>query len=231
MSVDQAETLRMYTALRLLRMGWAGSLLLGVGLNQRGRSLALASLAAGAASLFVEADPIELREAQRQGCCTFSVTTLDEALRALKNELRQGRAIVVGLSGDPARWLADMVERGVQPQALAFAGDPVAVESSSIRVLLQRGAEAMHGLGLAAGHGGTDLHAMLSEAMAGAWQVDVDVASNLIERRGRDREMFAQAELLAAGGNAIAGAAVRWLREAPTLFPRALDRAFWTRAF
>ena len=119
MAATQRDTLGMFTALCLARSSWAGALLVGVGLNDAGRTLALAGLAAGAACILLEENAEQLRAAQREGCCTFSVTSLDEALRIVKNEVRQRRAIAVALSGDPATWLQDMADRGVQPQAFA----------------------------------------------------------------------------------------------------------------
>jgi urocanate hydratase len=118
----QAETLRRFTALRLMRERWGGVFVLGVGLTGNRRATALATLGVGAAGLFLEGDSAVLRAAMRDGCCSFVVTSLDEALRALKNELRQGRAITVGLGGEPARWLEEMVERGVVPDFVLDSG-------------------------------------------------------------------------------------------------------------
>ena len=56
-----------------------------------------------------------MKSAQRAGYLDFVVNTLDEALRALKNEVRQKRPLSVGLIADVQATLAEMAERGVQP--------------------------------------------------------------------------------------------------------------------
>ena len=147
MAATQRDTLHLFTALRLVRHTWAGSLLVGVGLDDAGRALALAALAAGAASIFLEKDAALLRAAQREGCCTFTVTSLDEALRIVKNEVRQRRAITVGLRGSPATWLHEMVERGVQPQAFAASRLISECEAAAVDVLCTRGMQVYSGLG------------------------------------------------------------------------------------
>jgi hypothetical protein len=56
-----------------------------------------------------------MKSAMRAGYLDFVVNTLDEALRTLKNEIRQKRALSVGLIGDVNVTLTELVERGVQP--------------------------------------------------------------------------------------------------------------------
>jgi hypothetical protein len=226
MAATQQDTLRIFTALRLVRQTWAGSLLVGVGLGDAGRALALAALAAGAASIFLETDVAYLRAAQREGCCTFTVTSLDEALRIVKNELRQRHAITVGLRGDPAAWLQEMVERGVQPQAFATSRLLLGSEVASVNVLYERGMQTYCGLGLHGTQSGSiDLEIALTLATSGAWALHEQLAVSSVERRTQDaalREAITH-------GDAMGVIASHWLQAAPALFPRVLDRTYWLK--
>ncbi len=222
MSSQQRRTLELFTALRLLQPSWAGTLLLGIGLNEAGRALALASLAAGAAALFLEADAANLRTAAREGCTTFTVNTLDEALRALKNEIRQGRAITVALSGDPTAALREIVERGVQPGYLAPCYPLV---QNSIGILEACGTRILSGFGLQGSPQAIALDERVTDASAG-WQIAEDDAESLMQRRAQDASMIEAT----TGDVTIAIITRQWLRMVPTLFPRALDRALWTTA-
>jgi urocanate hydratase len=66
-----------------------------------------------------------MKSAMRAGYLDFVVNTLDEALRTLKNEIRQKRPLSVGLIADVEATLTEMVERGVQPDLqLVPAGCP-----------------------------------------------------------------------------------------------------------
>lgn len=103
----------------------AGKLLLRSGLSAEGAAELMAAGIAGACSLCVEPDAETLREALRAGLCDFVVVQMDEALRILKNELRRGRSVSVGLSADPGSTMAGMVDRGLQPDLLSVpAGEP-----------------------------------------------------------------------------------------------------------
>lgn len=114
----------------------AGKLLLRTAFDPDGIADLIASSVAGAASLCIDPQPELLREGLRAGFCDFVVGHLDEALRILKNELRKGRAVSVGLSADPETCLAEIVERGLQPDLLS-TGRPAPAPS---HVLLDRGA-------------------------------------------------------------------------------------------
>ena len=227
MAASQRETLRLFTALRLAQTVWAGSLLTGVGLHDAGQALALASLAAGAASIFLEADTTQVRSAQREGCCTCTVTSLDEALRIVKNELRQRRAITVALRGEPAVWLREMVERGVQPQAFATTRELSQDEDAPVAELRERGMQTFSGPGLyQVADSGVRLDDVLVRAEGGAWAVHEEVASSVLERRAQDA-LLLQA---ATQQDPLGCAARKWLHVAPTLFPRAHARSYWRKA-
>jgi hypothetical protein len=112
----QSPILRAFTVLYLLRQDWGGALIVACGLNPQGAALALASNIAGAVCLSIESNPALLKEALRSGSCDFMVNTLDEALRTMKNEVRKHRPLSVGLQGDPAQVLQEILELGVTPE-------------------------------------------------------------------------------------------------------------------
>jgi Urocanase Rossmann-like domain len=113
---QQERILRIFTLLSSLRSDWGGALIIACGLNPQGAALALASNIAGAVCLSIEDNPAALKEASRSGSCDFIVNTLDEALRAMKNEVRKRLPLSVGLQGNPAVVLQELLERGVSPQ-------------------------------------------------------------------------------------------------------------------
>jgi Urocanase Rossmann-like domain len=116
-SDDKQQTiLSIFTLLHSLRQDWGGALIIACGLNPRGAALALASNIAGAVCLSIEDDLTALKEASRSGSCDFIVNTLDEALRAMKNEVRKHLPLSVGLQGNPTAVLQELLERGVSPQ-------------------------------------------------------------------------------------------------------------------
>src|ERR1700677_4537800 len=113
---QQERILRIFTLLSSLRQDWGGALIIACGLNPQGAALALASNIVGAVCLNIEDDPAALKEAIRSGSCDFIVNTVDEALRAMKNEIRKHLTLSVGLQGKPAQALHELLERGVSPQ-------------------------------------------------------------------------------------------------------------------
>jgi hypothetical protein len=112
----QSLVLRAYTALYQLRPDWGGSIVLSLGLNPSARALSFASNIAGAVSLSIDNDPAHIRDAIRTGACDFVVNTLDEALRAMKNEVRKHAPLSVALGAVPFAALAELIERGISPQ-------------------------------------------------------------------------------------------------------------------
>lgn len=220
----QGGALRLFLAMRLYRPVWRGALLLGVGLGGPGRALALASLASGSASLFLEEDPGLLRQAQREGCSTFTVTALEEAVRILKNEVRQGRAIAVALRQAPAAAMAEMLRRGLQPEALAFSRPASEAETAHAFALRQRGGVTFGGFGLAGVSSSVDLQAVLQASLGSAWRIHTDVGATPLQRRHQDSELLASAESHRATGEPLDALAVEWLQLVPSLLPRSLDR-------
>ena len=112
----QLRTLRAFTLLHHLRPTWAGSLILNIGLTDQ--AIPLASTIAGAVCLSLEQDPATARQSLRSGACDFVVNTLDEAVRAMKNEVRQAKPLSVGLQGNQSHILSEILERGVAPQLI-----------------------------------------------------------------------------------------------------------------
>lgn len=96
-----------------------GSKLLYVGeLDEAGRAMAVAGNIAGAATLAASADPAVQKQAVRDGVVDFLVTSLDEALRILKNEIRKRETVAVCVAALPQAVEAQMLERGVLPDLL-----------------------------------------------------------------------------------------------------------------
>jgi len=112
----QARILRTYSTLYQLRSTWGGQLILSIGLDLNGTALSIAANIAGAVSLAIDNDLSRLRDATRTGAVDFTVTTLDEAVRAMKNEVRKQTPLSVALNADPIRTLAEILERGLAPQ-------------------------------------------------------------------------------------------------------------------
>src|ERR1700761_5079623 len=80
--------------------------------------LLYAANVAGATSLAASSDPVAQRQAMRDGVVDFLVTSLDEALRILKNEIRKRQTVSVAVGLDPAEAVEQMLERGVLPHLL-----------------------------------------------------------------------------------------------------------------
>jgi urocanate hydratase len=106
-----------------------GGRLLYVGeLDGEGRALLVAGNIAGAASLAATADTAAQKQAIRDGVADFLVTSVDEVLRILKNEIRMRAAVAVCVALAPEAVEREMVERGVLPDLLR-TGAAVAPES------------------------------------------------------------------------------------------------------
>jgi urocanate hydratase len=82
----------------------------------------------GAAFLGIDVDPERIKKRLKTGYCDFLVTTLDEALRILKNAVRKKENVSVGLVGNCADVIPELAERGVVPDILTdqtSAHDPL----------------------------------------------------------------------------------------------------------
>jgi urocanate hydratase len=98
--------------------GLGGKLFYAGELNSDGFRLVRAANIAGAASLSATAHLEEQKSAIREGVVDFLVTSLDEALRILKNEIRKCQGVAVGVALRPEAVEQEMSERGVLPDLL-----------------------------------------------------------------------------------------------------------------
>jgi hypothetical protein len=98
--------------------GLGGKLLYAGELDGAGRALLVAANIAGAASLAATADLAVQKQAIRDGVADFLVTTLDEALRILKNQIRKHETVAVCVAAAPGAVEREMLERGVLPDLL-----------------------------------------------------------------------------------------------------------------
>jgi hypothetical protein len=119
----QAEIYRLYAALTATGFfreatGLGGRLLYAGELSGPSRTLISAANIAGAASLAASADSSTQRAAIRDGVVDFLVTSLEEALRILKNEIRKHQAVSVCVALPPGLLTAQMLDRGVLPDLL-----------------------------------------------------------------------------------------------------------------
>ena len=95
-----------------------GRLLYAGELDPQGRALVVAANIAGAASLAATADASAQKQAVHDGVVDFLVTSLDEALRILKNEVRKHETVAVCVAAAPEAVEREMLERGVLPDLL-----------------------------------------------------------------------------------------------------------------
>ena len=98
-------------------------------LDAEARAFVVAANVAGAATLAVSASAVACKQAMRDGVVDFLVTTLDEALRILKNELRKRETVAVCVSQAPQTIEREMRERGVLPD-LKRPIEPAELESN-----------------------------------------------------------------------------------------------------
>jgi urocanate hydratase len=98
--------------------GLGGKLLYAGELDAAGRALLVAGNIAGVASLAATADEAGQKQAIREGVADFLVTSLSEALRILKNQIRKREtvAVCIGMASEIIE--REMVERGVLPDLL-----------------------------------------------------------------------------------------------------------------
>jgi hypothetical protein len=112
----QPQILRTYTTLHQITPTWGGKLILILGLNPAGAALSIAANIAGAVSLAIDNHPTHLREVVRTGEADFIVNNLDEAIRAMKNEVRKRAPLSIALNTDPFLTLTEIQDRGLAPQ-------------------------------------------------------------------------------------------------------------------
>jgi urocanate hydratase len=140
----QPDVLRAYTALAQLRPEWGGGLILSTGLSPAGTVLPLASNIAGAVSLSIDQNPDRMRDVVRSGVVDFVVHSLDEAIRAMKNEVRKRAPLSVALNAPPIETLEEVLARGLAPQLFANFLPWQPRISNAAEKLRSLGAELVH---------------------------------------------------------------------------------------
>ena len=88
----------------------------------------LAATLNGASFLGVEVDGEKIKRRIRNGYCDICVNNLEEAVRILRNALRQKQAVSVGLVGNCAEVVPELARRGIVPDLLTdqtSAHDPL----------------------------------------------------------------------------------------------------------
>jgi urocanate hydratase len=106
----------------------AGKLVVTGGIGGMGGAQPLAATMNGAAFLGIDVDAERIKRRVKTGYCDVLVTSLDEALRILKNAVRKGEATSVGLVGNCADLIPELAKRGVVPDILTdqtSAHDPI----------------------------------------------------------------------------------------------------------
>jgi len=106
----------------------AGKLVASGGLGGMGGAQPLAATMNGGAFLGIDVDPERIKRRVKTGYCDVMVTSLDEALRILKNAVRKREAASVGLVGNCADVIPEMARRGAVPDLLTdqtSAHDPL----------------------------------------------------------------------------------------------------------
>ncbi len=106
----------------------AGKLVVTGGMGGMGGAQPLAATMNGAAFLGIDVDAERIKRRVKTGYCDVMVTSLDEALRILKNAVRKGEPASVGLVGNCADLIPELARRGVVPDILTdqtSAHDPI----------------------------------------------------------------------------------------------------------
>ena len=107
---------------------WRGKWVLTAGLGGMGGAQPLAATMAGACCLAVECDITRINKRLETGYLDAHTDSVDEALAMLEQALKEGKAISIGLLGNAAEVLSQLVERGVKPNLVTdqtSAHDPL----------------------------------------------------------------------------------------------------------
>ena len=96
----------------------AGRVVLSAGLGGMGGAQPLAATMQGAVFLGVEVDPARIDKRVETGYCDKKTASLDEALAWVDAAKREKRALSIGLVGNAAEVLPELVRRGVTPDVV-----------------------------------------------------------------------------------------------------------------
>ncbi len=179
-----------------------GGKLLYAGELATNTSLLYAANIAGAASIAASADPAIQRLAIRDSVIDFLVTSLEEALRILKNEIRKHQPVSVGIAIAPDQLVEQMLDRGVLPDLLQ--SDQVGEDQAG--KFLDLGAQQI------ANPEATDQTYV-------TWSIDHDFARILPQIDVLAQQAIPEADVLRQ----------RWLRLAPRYLGRAAQRIHGVR--
>src|SRR6266545_232903 len=106
----------------------AGKWILTAGLGGMGGAQPLAATMAGASLLAVECQPSRIEARLKTGYLDAQARDLDEALAMIERACREGKPISIGVLGNAAEMLPELVRRGVRPDAVTdqtSAHDPI----------------------------------------------------------------------------------------------------------
>ena len=107
---------------------WSGKWILTAGLGGMGGAQPLAATMAGASMLAIECDPQRIEMRLKTGYVDKRAETLDEAMAILTAAIENKEAVSVGLLGNAAEILPEMLENGIRPDAVTdqtSAHDPL----------------------------------------------------------------------------------------------------------
>ncbi|MEZ5960864.1 MAG: urocanate hydratase [Hyphomonadaceae bacterium] len=97
---------------------WSGKWILTAGLGGMGGAQPLAAVMAGACCLAIECQSDRIDKRLQTRYLDKRAETLDEAMRLINEACAKGEAISVGLLGNAAEILPEMVKRGIRPDAV-----------------------------------------------------------------------------------------------------------------
>ena len=106
----------------------SGKILVSGGMGGMGGAQPLAATMAGAVFIGVEVDPERIQKRLRTGYCDRMSWDLDEALRSAEAAAGRGEALSIGLVGNSAEVLPELLRRGFTPDVLTdqtSAHDPL----------------------------------------------------------------------------------------------------------
>jgi urocanate hydratase len=106
----------------------SGKWILTAGLGGMGGAQTLAATMAGASCLAIECNPASIEFRLRTGYVDVQAKDLDDALAIIEKATKEKKALSIGLLGNAAEILPELVRRGVKPDAVTdqtSAHDPV----------------------------------------------------------------------------------------------------------
>ena len=107
---------------------WSGKWMLTAGLGGMGGAQPLAATMAGASMLAIECDSVRIDMRLKTGYVDRRAETLDEAMAIINEAVDAGKPVSVGLLGNAAELLPEMIEKGIKPDAVTdqtSAHDPL----------------------------------------------------------------------------------------------------------